>query len=77
MSNGIFKFVQINMKHLLYPSLVLIQPRKTCPCLTERLLMGGKESNQTKQIKMKNTTQQPLKWKWSGPIDKSRTLLLA
>ena len=32
-----------------YPSLVLVQPRKTCPCLTERFLMGHKESNQTKQ----------------------------
>ena len=32
----------------IYPSLVLVQPRKTRPCLTERLLMGGKESNQTK-----------------------------
>ena len=30
-----------------YPSLVLVQPRKTRPCLTERLLMGCKESNQT------------------------------
>ena len=29
------------------PSLVLIQPRKTCPFITERLLMGRKESNQT------------------------------
>ena len=29
------------------PSLVLVQPRKTCPCLTEILLMGGKESNLT------------------------------
>ena len=28
-------------------SLVLVQPRKTRPCLTERLLMGRKESNQT------------------------------
>ena len=27
--------------------LVLVQPRKTHPCLTERLLMGRKESNQT------------------------------
>ena len=27
-------------------SLVLVQPRKTRPCLTERLLMGLKESNQ-------------------------------
>ena len=30
------------------PSLVLVQPRKTCPHATERLLMGRKESNQTK-----------------------------
>ena len=29
------------------PSLVLVQPRKTRPYLTERLLMGFKESNQT------------------------------
>ena len=29
------------------PSLVLVQPRKICPFITERLLMGCKESNQT------------------------------
>ena len=29
----------------IYPSLVLVQPKKTRPCLTERLLMGRKESN--------------------------------
>ena len=28
------------------PSLLLVQPRKTRPFITERLLMGGKESNQ-------------------------------
>ena len=33
------------------PSLVLVQPRKTRPCLTERLLMARKESNQTKNNK--------------------------
>ena len=33
----------------IYLSLVLVQPRKNRPCLTERLLMGRKESNQTKQ----------------------------
>ena len=27
------------------PSLVLVQPRKTSPFITERLLMGRKESN--------------------------------
>ena len=31
-------------------SLVLVQPRKTCPFTTEILLMGCKESNQTKTI---------------------------
>ena len=34
------------------PSLVLVQPRKTCPFITKRLLMGHKESNQTKQRKL-------------------------
>ena len=34
----------------IYPSLVLVQPRKTKPCLTERLLIGCKESNQTNKI---------------------------
>ena len=34
----------------IYPSLVLVQPRKTRSCLTERLLMGRKESNQTKTL---------------------------
>ena len=38
-----------------YPSLVLVQPRNTYPCLTERLLMGRKESNQTnKQTKSRD-----------------------
>ena len=33
------------------PSLVLVQPRKTRPFITERLLMGRKESNQTNKQK--------------------------
>ena len=33
-----------------FSSLVLVQPRKNCPCLTKRLLMGRKES--IKQAKM-------------------------
>ena len=37
----------------IYPSLVLVQPRKTRPNLTERLLMGRKESNQAKKKKKK------------------------
>ena len=32
-------------------SLVLVQPRKTRACLTERLLMERQESNQTKSDK--------------------------
>ena len=32
-------------------SLELVQPRKTHPYITERLLMGHKESNQTNQAK--------------------------
>ena len=32
----------------IYPSLVLVQPRKTPPYITERLLIGRKESNKKK-----------------------------
>ena len=32
------------------PCRVLVQPRKTRPFITERLLMGCKESNQIKQL---------------------------
>ena len=42
--------VSLSKTHL-SPCLVLVQPRKTCPCLTERLLMGLKESNQTNKQK--------------------------
>ena len=35
----------------IYPSLVLVQPRKTQPYITERLLMGRKETNQTNKVK--------------------------
>ena len=41
----------VSLSKNINPSLVLVQPRKTCPFITERLLMGNKESNQTnKQI---------------------------
>ena len=33
------------------PSLVLVQPRKTRPFITQRLFIGRKESNQTKFIR--------------------------
>ena len=35
----------------IYPSLVLVQPRKTRPYLTEILLMGRKESNQANKAR--------------------------
>ena len=35
------------MTFCIYPSLVLVQVRNTRHCITERLLMGRKESNQT------------------------------
>ena len=38
-------FVSLSKK--INPSLILVQPRKTCPFITERLLMGRKESNLT------------------------------
>ena len=41
----------------IYPSLVLVQPRKTCPCITERLLMGRKESNQTNKTNKQFTSK--------------------
>ena len=38
-----------------HPSLVLVQPRETCPCLIERLLMGRKDSNQTNKRSARRT----------------------
>ena len=40
----------VSLSKNINPSLVLVQPRKTRPYITERLLMGRKESNQTGQI---------------------------
>ena len=37
----------VSLSKNINPSLVLVQPRKTHPYITERLLMGRKESNQT------------------------------
>ena len=38
----------VSLSKNINPSLVLVQPRKTRPYITERLLMGRKISNQTK-----------------------------
>ena len=40
----------VSLSKNIYPSLALVQPRKTRPCLTERLLMEHKESNLTKPV---------------------------
>ena len=41
----------VSLSKNINPSLVLVQPRKTRPFITERLLMGRKESNkQTKDL---------------------------
>ena len=37
----------VSLNKNINPSFVLVQPRKTRPFVTERLLMGRKESNQT------------------------------
>ena len=42
----------VSLSKNINPSLVLVQPRKTRPYITERLLMGRKESNQTKKNKL-------------------------
>ena len=39
----------VSLSKNMNPSLELVQPRKTRPFITERLLMGRKESNQTKK----------------------------
>ena len=39
----------VSLSKKINPSLVLVQPRKTRPFITERLLTGRKELNQTKQ----------------------------
>ena len=40
----------VSLSKNINPSLALVQPRKISPFITERLLMGGKESNKQKQI---------------------------
>ena len=46
----------VSLSKSINPSLVLVQPRKTHPFITERLLMGRKESNQTNKISSDNKT---------------------
>ena len=46
----------VSLSKNISPSLVLVQPRNTSPYTTDRLLMGLKESNQTKQNKQKQSS---------------------
>ena len=41
----------VSLSKIINPSLVLVQPRKTRPYITERLLMGRKKLNQTNKQK--------------------------
>ena len=41
------RYCVVSLSKNINPSLVLVQPRKSRPYITERLLMGRKESNQT------------------------------
>ena len=43
----------VSLSKNINPSLVLVQPRKTRPFITERLLMGRKKSNQTNKTNKK------------------------
>ena len=57
-------------KHI-NPSLVLVQPWKTRPFITERLLTGRKESNQTNKtgkVSQKNKIRSGLTEKWQDKM---------
>ena len=56
----------VSLSKNINPSLVLVQPRKTCFFITERLLMGRKESNQTNKTIRVETV-----WIKNGPDKKS------
>ena len=43
----------VSLSKNIYPNFVLVQPRKTRPFITEKLLMGRKESNQINKQKNK------------------------
>ena len=50
---GFERHYVVSLSKNINPSLVLVQPRKTRPFITERLLMGRKESNQTNKLHFK------------------------
>ena len=60
----------VSLSKNINPSLVLVQPRKTRPYITERLLMGRKESNQTN--KQTNFNSQQINWRFISSTDNFR-----
>ena len=48
----------VSLSKNINPSLVLVQPRKTRPFITERLLMGRKETNQTNKSVVDHSVHQ-------------------
>ena len=62
---GVTALCSLSKTH--YPSLVLVQPRKTRPYIIERLLMGRKESNQTYKM-LKNGEARVLDFPHYTPI---------
>ena len=47
----------VSLSKNINPSLVLVQPRRTRPFITKRLLMGHKESNQTNKLTNEQTNK--------------------
>ena len=52
----------VSLSKSINPSLVLVQPRKTRPCLTERLLMERKESKQTNSFVLNYDVSNYVPW---------------
>ena len=52
----------VSLSKNINPSLVLVQPRKTRAFISERLLMGRKESNQTNKATPRLTRMGLLAW---------------
>ena len=70
----------VSLSKNINPSLVMVHPRKTCPFITERLLMGRKESNQTNKqnsrAKPRETTEMSRDYHQLCPFSKWGLLLM-
>ena len=52
----------VSLSKNINPCLALVQPRKTRPFITERLLIGRKESNQRKEKELVGEKRGYLRW---------------